>query len=394
MSPTAAEQRASAMSRRVLLVTTSLMLGGAEVQVCLLARTLAARGHRVAVVTMRDPEALAGALERDGIPLHSLGMRAGVPDPRAVVRLAAIVRRFRPSVVHSHMVHANLLARVTRLLAPVPALVSTAHSFNEGARWRELAYRFTDPLCDLTTNVCHAAVERFVVVGAVPRDRIVCVWNGIDLAAHDAQAALGGERAALGRDGAFAWLAVGNLGEAKDYPTMLRALRSVIDGGDDATLAIVGIGTGPQVRALERLLGDLCLGPDHVRYLGGRSDVPALLRAADGYVMSSAWEGLSLALLEASAERLPIVATAVGGNPEALVDGVTGVLVPSREPGALAAAMRRVMRAAPEQRQAWGDAGRAHVEQHFDIDRIVDRWEDLYAELPQARATRVGTRGC
>jgi len=382
------------MKRRVLLVTTSLMRGGAEAQVFLLARTLSERGHELEVVTMRDPEAFSEELAALDIPLLSLGMRPGVPDPRGLARLVAILRRFRPDIVHSHMVHANLLARVARPFAPVPVLISTAHSFNEGARWREVAYRLTDPLCDLTTNVCSAAVERFVEVGAVPRARIECVWNGIDLHSKDAlQASAGGTEHAVHSGDGFAWLAVGNLGEAKDYPTMLRALRRLSDAGEAATLTIVGGGAATAVKSLQAEMDALGLTPDRVRFLGARRDVPALLCAADGFLMSSAWEGLPLVLLEASAARLPLVATAVGGNPDVVIPEKSGILVPARDPTALADAMLRVMRLPPEVRRAWGDTGRAHVERHFNIERIVDRWEQLYDRLAAARQGAASSAG-
>ena len=108
---------ADARPLRIQFVTTSLMLGGAEGQVFLLAAEAKRRGHEVSMVTMRDPEAFEDELRTLGIPLHSLAMRRGVGDPRALVRLARLVRAERPDVVHSHMVHANLLARLTRLLA-------------------------------------------------------------------------------------------------------------------------------------------------------------------------------------------------------------------------------------------------------------------------------------
>ena len=105
------------MNRRLLLVATSMMRGGAEVQVFQLARSLAARGHDVRVVSLRDPEDFQEEFADLGILLDSLGMRSGRPDPRALTRLASIVRSFRPDVVHSHMVHANLLTRLARPLA-------------------------------------------------------------------------------------------------------------------------------------------------------------------------------------------------------------------------------------------------------------------------------------
>jgi glycosyltransferase involved in cell wall biosynthesis len=105
------------------------------------------------------------------------------------------------------------------------------------------------------------------------------------------------------------------------------------------------------------------------------------MRAADGYVMSSAWEGLANVLLEASCAELPVVATDVGGNREVVRDGTSGILVPPHHPGKLAAAMRQVMRMSPAGRQAMGRAGRAGVVERYSIEKITGRWEEIYAGL-------------
>jgi len=372
---------------RILLVSTEFGLGGAEQQVRLLARAFSERGHEVRWAGLQDPGPFAAEVAELGVPIVGLGMRRGRADPRGIVRLAREVRRFGPHVVHSHMVHANLLARVTRLAVPMPVLVSTAHNICEGARWRELAYRLTDPLCTLTTNVSRAAVERYVSVGAVPRRKIRYVPNGLELSrfAPLERGRVQRLRAELGLDGAFLWLAAGRLAAVKDYPTMLRAMRSVLRERPDAALVVAG--DGPERVPLEALPGELGLPAERVRFLGVRHDVPALMQAADGFVLSSAWEGLPMVLLEAAASRLPVVATAVGGNPELVQDGRTGLLVPPREPAALASAMLGLMAVPAEERAAWGEAGRRHVESGYRLDRVVDGWLELYQELlPAPRA--------
>jgi glycosyltransferase involved in cell wall biosynthesis len=377
----------SADSLRVLLVTTSLMRGGAEVQVYLLARELAVRGGAVHVVSMRDPEAYQNELAEIGVPVTSLRMRRGVPDPRALFRLASVVRRWRPNVVHSHMVHANLLARLARPLAWAPVQLSTAHNVIEGGRAREIAYRLTDALSDLTTNVCEAGVARYVSVGAVPRHKIRAMPNGLDLIAFDAQ---GRDRSAtreeFGFGDAFVWLAVGRLEEAKDYPTMLESIRLARERGPRFTVLVVS--EGPLWAALEARRDALGIPAEEVRFLGARSDVPDLMRVADAYLMSSAWEGLPMVLLEAAAAALPIVATDVGGNHEVVEDGVNGRLVPARDPVALAAAMGETMALDRAQREALGHAGRRAVEARYRIEAVVDRWEALYRELLERAAGR------
>ncbi len=118
----------------LMLVTTWLTRAGAETQVKDLACEHARRGARVTVVSLREPEAFVPELTRAGVHVVSLGMHRGVADLRGIVRLARAVRRFRPDIVHSHMVHANLLSRVTRLFCQMPVLVCTAHNIDEGGR--------------------------------------------------------------------------------------------------------------------------------------------------------------------------------------------------------------------------------------------------------------------
>ncbi|HKI56212.1 MAG TPA: glycosyltransferase [Trueperaceae bacterium] len=374
-------ERAAPHETRILIVSTVFGGGGAQEQVKLLIRAFSARGHRVLWASLQDAGPFQAEVAALGVPAVSLGMRRGRADPRGILRLARAVGRFRPDVVHSHMVHANLLARLTRPVAAMPVLVCTAHSLYEGARWRELAYRASDPLCDLTTNVSRAAVARFVRVGAAPARKIRYVPNGIDLGrfaprdeAHRSHA-----RAPLGVGGRFVWLAAGRLAPEKDYPTLLRAFARVRCQDPQASLLLAG--EGPERSALERLRAELGLPAGRVRFLGARKDVPRLMLAADACVLSSAWEGLPMVLLEAGAAGLPIVATDVGGTGEIVDSGASGLLVPPHDADALAAAMRRLMTLPAAERAAWGATGRRHVAREYGLERVADGWLALYRDL-------------
>lgn len=365
---------------RVLLVTTSFVRGGAETQVFLLARAFQARGHTVHVVSMLAPDAYQPELAELGIELTSLDMTRGQMDIRALTSLAAIVRRWRPDVVHSHMVHANLLSRTARPLGWAPVQVSTAHGLSEGGRWRYLAYRATDPLCTLTTHVCNACVDHYVELGVAPRGKMAVVPNGIDIDAFRApKGAREALRQELGLDSRFAWLAVGRLDVEKDHETMFRAAATLRDEATPFTVLVVG--DGPE---RDRLLAErerLGLSDVEVRFLGARSDVPELLAAADGYLMTSSSEALPLVLLEASAAGLPIVSTDVGGTSEIVLNGRSGLLAPVGSDDELAIAMRRLMDATPDERRAMGGEGRRIVRERFDIEHVADVWVDLYRDL-------------
>lgn len=183
----------------------------------------------------------------------------------------------------------------------------------------------------------------------------------------------------------FVWLAVGRIEAPKDYPTMLYAFQKVCLNRPEARLVVVGKGElESQIRELTVELGlQSC-----VRFLGLRTDIPELLNAADAYVMSSAWEGMPMVLLEAHASGLPVVATDVGANRDVVQEGVSGFLVPARNPDALAAAMLRMMELPEEERRQMGLAGRQWVEDNYSLERIVDRWESLYFKLLSAKRVK------
>lgn len=308
-----------------------------------------------------------------------LGLSRRLPDPRAVWTLVRTLRRVRPLVLHGHLFHANLLSRLAKPWARVPVVGCTVHSINEGRRQRELAYRLTDFLCDVTTQVSRAGLARYVRIGAVPAGKIRWVPNGVDTERFRPDAAARARlRSELGLGNEFVWLAVGRFEEAKDYPNMLQAFARVREARPESRLLIAGQGSiKPHA---ERLAAELGLR-ESVQFLGARADIPELMNAADAYVLSSAWEGMPMVLLEAAAVGLPVVATDVGGNAEVVRDGETGFLVPPRDPAALAAAMIRLMSVSVETLARMGEAARSHVKAHYALERVVDKWEALYREL-------------
>jgi len=184
----------------------------------------------------------------------------------------------------------------------------------------------------------------------------------------------------LGLNDEFTWLAVGRLEVQKDYPNLLTAVARLRN--EHQVLLIAG--DGPLRQSIERLGAELDISAK-VRFLGIRKDVPNLMAAADAYVMSSAWEGLPMVLLEAAASALPIVATNVGGNAEVVHDGISGYLIPPSDPIALASAMERMELAGQSVRDAMGIAGREHAEKSYSLRSVVDRWEEIYKSLLQRK---------
>jgi glycosyltransferase involved in cell wall biosynthesis len=368
---------------RIVFMLTSLGVGGAERQALALAERMRERGHGVAVFTLRPQLAEEWPTS---LPVFRLGMRK---DPFSLV--AATVRAHRylcdlaPHLIHSHSFHANIFARCMSCLLPRTVVVSTIHNIDEGGRLRMLAYRLTDGLCAQTTAVSEAVAERFVTLKSVPRSRCAVVANGIDAAAFVPDPARRAKtREALAAGASFIWLAAGRIAPAKDYPTLLRAFARVRATHADAHLWIAGEGTASAIAALRRQASELGIEVC-MQCLGLRRDLDAVLDAADGFVLSSAWEGMPLALAEAMAMEKPVVATDVGGVRELV--GETGMLVPPRDPEALARAMDATMRAAEPDRRAQGRAARARIERHFSLDARVEQWAALYEDATRRPRT-------
>jgi len=366
---------------RLMFVITDLIVAGAQFQVYYLARYFRALGWDVQVVSMVDDVPLRPEFESLGIPVSTLRMSNGVPDPRGVFRLAKIIRDWKPDIVNSHMVHANLICRVARVMARMPALICTAHNINEGGRWREIAYHFSDFLSDITINVSHAGANRSIEVGSVPANRVQVIHPGVDPTRFEFDLDTREQtRRELKVGDRFVWIAIGRFEDNKDYPTMLEAFAAYRNDHPESALLIVG--KGPLEDTIKQRISAMGLD-DAVHLLGIRRDVPALMAAADGYLMSSAWEGLPAVLLEACASGLPIVTTDVGGNREVVSDGETGFVVPSMDAAALSEAMSSISEMSDQARRELGIRARHHFNENFSLERIASQWGDLYQQFSQ-----------
>ncbi|TDA69489.1 MAG: glycosyltransferase [Clostridia bacterium] len=373
---------------RTIFLTTGLAYGGAETQLVNLATRLKKRGWDVRVISMLPPQAFTEELQAAGIPLATLNMRRGVPDPRAVFKLVAIFRQWRPRILTTFMFHANLLGRIAGRLGGVPIIVSSIRNENFGGPRRDQVLRLTDWMGDVTTTNSRLAADSLVKRGVVPAARIRVIPNGLVL---DKFLPNGSDRTSFRQqlgiaEDDFLWLSVGRLEEQKDYPTLLQALQILGHKGQKAQLRVAG--QGPLLENLQRQAADLGIS-DRVVFLGLRRDIPLLLNAADGFVLSSAWEGLPNVVMEAMAAAKPVVATSVGGVPELVQEGVSGYMVPPRNAEALAAAMGKMMAIPEAERKVMGQAGRAHIEANYSLDRVVDRWDELYENLLKRKGIEV-----
>ena len=358
---------------RIVYVLTSLGIGGAERQVVALAELMAARGHAVSLLVLRprQPEEWPTTVDCAYLDMR----KTPVSLVAGLVRACLFLRSFCPDLIHSHVFPANMMARLLRLFHPTP-VISTVHNVYEGTWPRMVAYRLTDPLSLWITAVSHAAADRYVRLRAIPANKCSVLTNGIDAAefapSHDCRTHM---REKMGADDEFVWLAAGRIAPAKDYPNLLHAFAKVRLILPQARLWIAGEAAGSEFTALQSLTAGLSL-ESSVRWLGLRRDMSALLNAADGFVLASAWEGMPLAVGEAMAAEKPVVATDAGGVRELVGD--TGVVVPAKDPETLAQAMLRQMRSTPESRGSLGGAARERILSQFSMNAKANEWETLY----------------
>lgn len=350
---------------------------GAAIQLRELAEGFHARGHEVAVVT-RPSETWAAKLRAASIPHQALPM-SWAGDLRSAWGLARIARRLRPQIVHAHKGRARTLAILASLVAPVPVLVlNRGVSFALGPVNR-LGY--TTKRVTAIVAVCES-IKRGLVAAGVDPAKVHVIYSGTDT-----------DRFHPGVDGGEIRRALG-LGEDDVLVTQI-GVRS-IRGNDDvmdamavvarqtprARLLIVGAGRPEALLERGRARG---LG-DRMQVWGYREDIPEILAGSDLCVDGSyAGLGLTGALREALAVETAVVATAIEGNPELVRDGETGLLVPPRDPGALAAAILRMIRD-PALRQTTARAGRKLVDVSFSTRVKLDATETLYRRLAAARA--------
>jgi len=327
----------------------------------------------VAFEGLGEPARELGAM---GFPVQSLGETA-VGRLGRLRGLARMFREHRIQVVHTHNTQAHFYASLAARMAGVPVVVNSQHGRGCGGGWKSrLQFRLSTHWTDRVIGVSRDSADQLRRLARHSSERIETICNGVDPERFDFQGSSLQPTA----------IAVGRLSPEKDFGTLLRAAWIVIK--DQPTFRLRIVGDGPERPALEALARELGLG-NHVEFLGERSDVPALLRESGFFVTSSRTEGIPLTLLEAMAVGLPIVATRVGGNPEIVVDGGNGRLVPSGSPERLALAMRELLNDV-DTWPAMGQLGRQLVDQHFNVRNVTKQYEDLYRELLKASG-RTGT---
>lgn len=344
---------------------------GGQNQVLLTAQGMARRGHEVVVACQRGG-VLAERARAAGLDVRAQRF-AGDLSPAAWLSLRRLLARERFDAVQLHDPHALAAGVLAARGAPRVPLVATRRvDFPLNGRWSRWKYRSAARVVAVSE-----AIRQVLARDGVDGHRMRLVYEGVP----DRPPAPGGREALAGLGVPEGAPVIGNVAALtghKDHATLLQAARLVLDRAPHARFVIVGEG---ELRArIEAQHRELRLGQGCV-LAGFRTDLDRLLPAFSIFCLSSHMEGLGTSLLDAMAFARPVVATRAGGIPEAVEDGVTGRVVPARDPQALAAALLDVL-GDDQRRQAMGRAGRRRFEERFTADRMVEGTLAVYAELP------------
>lgn len=345
--------------------------GGQEQRVFSEMRGMAARGHHL-VLACREKARLREALQDSQIPVEVLPFR-GKLDMASIVPLIRIIRQHHIDVVNTHSGVDSWTGGLAARWCGVP-LVRTRHlNLPLKRNWLNFVHYLPQRVV-----TCGEAMRQNLLQAGFPPGQVVSIPTGIDFDRFRPDR----ERAAVRRDlalsdQAFMVLMVGVIRGIKRHEVALRAFAQVYRQHPAAVLVLAG--EGPMRVDMERLARELGIG-EGIRFLGHRNDVPNLLAAADCLLLTSRSEGVPQAIAQAMGAALPVVATAVGGVPELVHDGETGLLVAAEDVDGVAAALLGLLRD-PALAQRLGTAARDYVLERYSLSTMLDKTEALYGDL-------------
>ena len=384
ISPTAGTDTAAQPNRlqpshkiKVLHLITSLEVGGAQHGMLLGLPRFDSDRYEHIVCSIMDRMQMAQQFRSAGIEVRTLGLSRKT-DVSVALRLRSLLKELRPDVLHTYLLHANVLGRIIGRLTGVPAIIGSERTIGQARRWGRLATKLTNPLTDAVEVNSEIGGKAIVSDLGVPSNKVELVRSGLDLAAFSASTKRADIRSELGlNDNHHLVTFIGRLRPVKgvEYGIKAFAVASV----QHQNLRIALAGEGEQLGYLQDLTSQLGIS-ENVTFLGVRNDLPDLLAATDSVLMPSLNEGFPRTAIEAMAAGKPVIATRVGGTPEAIIDGETGILVPAKDVEAMAAALSNLVDDTELQTRL-GTAGRARAQQNYSLANYLSRLDRLYQQL-------------
>lgn len=368
---------------RIAYVVKSMVVGGSQTHLTQVLRFLDRDRFDPVLYCLTGEGALLETVRGLGVPVKAPAARLSFKGSALVARtitLARALRQQRADVVHSYLLRANLVGSVAARLARVPVVLSSKRGCHERRGFELVSAKVANALSH-RVMVNAEAVREFVHANeGCPKDKMTVIPSGVDTDRFRPLAGAGFKaRLGLPEDGPLIGI-VTRMRVRKGVEEFIRAFGRVRQTHSDAHAAIVGeVDLDDGLQALVRGL-DL---EKHLSLLGRRSDMPEVYSAFDVFVLSSHDEGMSNAILEAMAMERPVIATDVGGTGEVVRHGHSGLLIPPKDPEALAAAINGML-AQPARAREMGRLGRRIVEDGFSAHAMVRQMERLYLDLAAA----------
>lgn len=370
---------------RLLYLIDRLEVGGAERLLEMACRHLPRERFDIRVDSLFSGGQMAERLRRLGIPVEILCAK-NLWDVFGFFRLYKRLRDWKPHILHTHLFPANTFGRAAGRLAGVPVIIGAEHNlYREKPFHQRLADRILSRISDRIHAVSFAVANFTSAQERIPISRFSVLYNFAELAVfNEARARREENRKLLGilpREKAL--VAVGSLSRQKDHQFLLEVMKELVGRMEGLQLLIVG--QGPLRKALGERIGHLGL-EGQVSLLGVREDVPEILSACDIFVFPSVWEGFGIALLEAMAAGLPVVASRLDGIPEIVREG-EGILLPAGDREAWVSAILDLLQNS-EKSRALAAAGQRRSAD-FSVESGVRRWQNLYEEILKEKGVMV-----
>ncbi|EPA9175579.1 TPA: glycosyltransferase [Acinetobacter baumannii] len=359
---------------KILFIITSLGMGGAENVLSNLCDGLIKYNHQIKIICLKGKVIVKPT--NKNIEIVSFNLNNLKDLKNTFIDCKRIINEFKPDIVHAHMFHAIIFARLLRLTVRIPKLISTAHSKSFGGLMRAILYRLTDRMSDINTNVSFEATEYFIKNKIFKPSNTLTITNGINTEKFFSDRL---KRNILREQFGFTvnehiFIAVGRFNEAKDYPNLLQSF-SILLNNSNINPKLVIVGDGELRPDIEKLIIQHRL-EKNVILLGIRKDINNLLNMADTFVLSSAWEGFGLVIAEAMAAEKVVISTDCGGVKEVL--GNEYFLVPPKCSEALAQKMFESIQLDTEERIKIGIDNRQRILKKYSLKAMVSNWLKIY----------------